>query len=192
MLQWPAAVSPQVALCVISVATPPGRDRTIGRQRIRAALREALGMLLGRPASSFALYAAPGAALQVAGRAIGLSVSHEDGLSIGAIHLHGLVGIDAMRVPAAVDFYPDWHALTRDYLGPQALAHLEQTAPSARARCFAQAWCAHEARLKCAGSGLTEWHAAPHRALAACDQRHLALPPGLVGSISCSPLARCV
>jgi 4'-phosphopantetheinyl transferase len=185
VLPWPAELSPDTGLCVISVATPPGTDRTVGRRRIRAALREALGALLGRPARSLELHATAGSRLRVEGLNVGLSVSHDDGLSLGAIHLHRQVGIDLMRVPSAADFYPDWRVLARDYLGPQVSLLLEKTTAAARPQAFAEEWCAQEARLKCAGSPLTEWEAARHCQLAACELRPLRLPPGLVGRIAC-------
>jgi len=107
----------------------------------------------------------------------GLSISHEDGLSLAAIHLHGAVGIDLMRVQDV----PDWQAVARDYLGEAVAGALAQLPPEARALAFARAWTAREAGLKCEGLPLAEWTALP--CAARWRRLELALPAGLCGSL---------
>lgn len=185
VLAWPASIALPAAasLCVISVVTPVGNDRRVARQVVRQALKEALGRLLQQSPESIELTSVPGAAPRLADQSIGLSVSHESGLSIAAINLHGPTGIDLMRVATPATFFNDWETLARDYLGPLTATSLAQCAVSERTRAFAMAWTAQEARLKCRGMPLTEWKTAPHAQLAFCDQRGLALPDGYVGTV---------
>ncbi|MEG1116333.1 MAG: 4'-phosphopantetheinyl transferase superfamily protein, partial [Janthinobacterium sp.] len=94
--------------------------------------------------------------LLLAGGAAGLSFSHDEGLSLAAVHLHGAVGIDVMRVQAIAD----WFMLARDYLGPQVADALAACPADQRPLALAQAWTAREAALKCAGLPLAEWNGA--------------------------------
>jgi 4'-phosphopantetheinyl transferase len=79
---------------------------------------------------------------------------------------------------------PDWAAVARDYLGPRVADALQQTPPADRPAAFAQAWCQLEARLKCAGLGLAEWHPARDQRLAACQLWPLQLPIGGWGALA--------
>ncbi|WP_122697970.1 4'-phosphopantetheinyl transferase superfamily protein, partial [Pseudomonas viridiflava] len=74
----------------------------------------------------------------------GLSFSHESGLSVAAVNLSGLVGVDVMTVQNV----PDWQTVARDYLGPTVTHRLQETPEGARNLAFANAWCQHEALLK--------------------------------------------
>ena len=125
------------------------------RLRIRAAVRVAAAQWLKMDIESISLESMPGAPprLLLAGSAAGLSLTHDDGMSLAAIHLHGAVGIDVMRVQDV----PDWANLARDYLGPQVAGELAACADALRPLRLAQAWTAHEAALKCAGLQLKEW-----------------------------------
>lgn len=125
------------------------------RLRIRAAVRAAAAQWLKMDIESISLESTPGAPprLLLAGRAAGLSLTHDVGMSLAAIHLHGAVGIDVMRVQDIAD----WANLARDYLGPQVTQELAACADALRPLRLAQAWTAHEAALKCVGRQLTEW-----------------------------------
>ena len=141
---------------VLVIGIEAAMTRTEARLRIRLAVREAVAEWMNIAIDSVSVDSQPGHAprLLVAGRAAWLSISHEDGISLAAMHLHGPVGIDVMRI---VDI-PDWYALARDYLGPQLAGELAACPADRRALMLAQAWTAREAALKSAGLALTEWH----------------------------------
>ncbi|MDN2703011.1 4'-phosphopantetheinyl transferase superfamily protein [Janthinobacterium sp. SUN100] len=140
--------------------------RAEARLRIRAAVREALAQWLKLDIDAISVVSTPGQAprLLLAGRAAGLSLTHDEGISLAAVHLHGPVGLDVMRVQAIAD----WFNLARDYLGPQVTQELASLPDAQRPLALAQAWTAREAALKCAGLPLAEWDgAAPARRLQA-------------------------
>ncbi|MGK5045473.1 4'-phosphopantetheinyl transferase family protein [Janthinobacterium sp. GB4P2] len=152
--------------------------RAEARLRIRAAVREAAARWLKLNIETISLESKPGSPprLLLAGRAAGLSFSHEEGLSLAAIGLHGAVGVDVMRVRDV----PDWFILARDYLGPQAAGELSVCPDAQRPTLLAQAWTAREAALKCAGLPLAEWNGvAP-----ACRLHALALPAPHVATLA--------
>lgn len=155
-------------------------SRTEARQRIRLAVREAVAQWLAIDMESISVESQPGHAprLVMPGRAAWLSISHDDGISLAAIHLHGPVGIDVMRVIAV----PDWHEVARDYLGPQVAAYLRACPDAQRPLALAQAWTAREAALKCAGLALAEWD---EDALN-CDLRALEMPQDFVAMLATS------
>jgi len=182
---WPGALpAAHDGLIVIGIAAPPGERREVARERVRLAVRQAAAQLSGLAPEQIELTSQPGQAprlrLSSAGATstAGLSISHEDGLSLAAIHLHGAVGIDLMRVQDV----PDWQTVARDYLGDAVAGALAQLPPEERALAFAQAWTAREAGLKCEGLPLAEWTAL------SCATRwrrlELALPAGLCGSLA--------
>lgn len=175
----------QSDLLVLGVATPGTTNRDFGRTQIRLALRQALGILLARPPEAIQLASAPGQALQIdvsdrPNQRIGLSISHEPGLTLGAICLRGAVGIDLMRV----EHQADWHPVARDYLGPHACARIAAHQPALRSLAFAQEWSRHEAGLKCHGHALTEWQPALEHDMLRCRLSALDLPAGLVGTVA--------
>jgi 4'-phosphopantetheinyl transferase len=171
-------------------------EREAARRAIRSAVRAALAALLGidpaavdLPAAGSAAGTAPyalvhdAAAPRTAPRRIALAISHDEALSVAAIGLAGAVGIDVMCIADI----PDWEALARDYLGPDAARTLAALDPSARPVALAQGWSEREARLKCVGLGLGEWRADEAAALAHCICRPLALPAGYVGYLAVVP-----
>jgi 4'-phosphopantetheinyl transferase len=164
-------------------------DRDAARREIRRALRTALAVLLGVAPSAIELPAAPGEAPYglvseargaPAARRIALAISHDEAVSVAAIGLAGAVGIDVMRIADV----PDWEALARDYLGPDAARMLAGLDPARRPAALARTWSEREARLKCVGLGLGEWRADEARALAHCACVPLALPDGYVGTLA--------
>lgn len=195
--RWPlpapsvrAASQAQQGLLVIGVATPMSSNRDFGRARIRQALRAALAILLDLPPEAIELRSVPGQPLRIArpalpGQRIGLSVSHQPGLVLGAICLQGAVGIDLMQVEDHAE--QDWQAVARDYLGPHACARIARHPPALRPQAFAQEWTRLEAGLKCHGQALTEWQPALERSMQRCRLSGLALPAGLVGSVATCP-----
>jgi 4'-phosphopantetheinyl transferase len=178
---WPGALAPRDdGLYVIGVRGDG--ERQAARTRTRQALCEALAQLYGLQPAQIMIHFSAGRAPAVSFLeapdvvAPGISISHDGPLSVAAIHQHGLVGVDLMRVQDV----PDWRAVARDYLPPHVLDRLEASAPGQRALLLARAWTEHEARLKCHGRQLGEWNglALP----AHCHE--LALPDGFVGVVA--------
>ncbi|MDN2712279.1 4'-phosphopantetheinyl transferase superfamily protein [Janthinobacterium sp. SUN118] len=163
-------------LLVIGIPAPTSRPEA--RRRLRLAVREAVARWLKLDIAAIALESTPGnpPRLLLAGRTAGLSFSHDEGISLAAIGLHGAVGIDVMRVQDI----PDWANLARDYLGPLVTRELAACPAAQRPLRLAQAWTAREAALKCAGLPLAEWNAAAP----ACRLQALTLPAPHVATLA--------
>lgn len=176
----------QGGLLVIGVATPMSAQRDVGRERIRIAVREALAILLDLQLEEIELRSVPGQPLRIElpDHRIGLSISHEPGLVLGAISLRGAVGIDLMRLEDQTEGEQNWQAVARDYLSPQACARIAAHPPALRPLAFAQEWTRHEACLKCHGLALAEWHPALEYDIGRCRIAALDLPAGLVGTVA--------
>lgn len=171
---------------MLGVATPDTAVRDVARQLARQALREALGILLERPSEAMRLSSQPGQPLRLdlPGPHIGLSVSHERGLTLAAIHPGGAVGIDLMQVEQRFDWLPDWEPVARAYLGGRASDRIARQPPAERAHAFAREWTRLEAFLKCHGLPLQEWCPALERKLMRCRFFQLDLPEGFVGTLA--------
>jgi 4'-phosphopantetheinyl transferase len=169
-------------LIAISIATPDTAIRAAARQQIRDALRDVLSALLGQPFETAPLISQPGQALRIdmAGQCIGLSVSHEPGITLAAIHRHGAVGIDLMRTAPTFD----WKPVAHDYLGAQACDRIARTPTAQQPHAFALEWTRFEAGLKCLGLALTEWNPVLERRLACCRHIELELPEGFAGAVA--------
>ncbi|WP_181877858.1 4'-phosphopantetheinyl transferase family protein [Janthinobacterium lividum] len=152
--------------------------RAEARLRIRAAVCEAAAQWLKLNIETISVASTPGAPprLRLAGRAASLSFSHDEGLSLAAISLHGPVGIDVMRVQDI----SDWFHLARDYLGPLVAEELAACPDAQRPSALAQAWTAREAALKCAGLQLVEWDEMSLN----CNVQHIALQNGFVAMLA--------
>ena len=172
---------PDHGLILVAIDTPPTAPREIARQRVRTALRTILAPLLGCPPEAVPLRTAPGQAPQLAqDNRIGLSISHEPGLSLLAVRRDGAVGIDLVRISAI----PDRLAVARDYLGPRQAAYLATLPETEQAAAFARAWSAHEAGLKCLGLALVEWSPASEARLAGCRYAEIDLPAPWMASVA--------
>jgi len=174
---WPEQKPEKAAKAfVLALALPPTLPRPQARLALRQALLEALAQQLGASIEELQLETVPGLAPRLIGHAIGISFSHEAGLSLAAVNLLGPVGVDLLLDAPAP---PDWQAVARDYLGPQAQAGM-------RAQDFGLAWTAHEARLKFHRRALSEWQPcmAEPTWLATCQCHALRLPQGWVGSLA--------
>jgi 4'-phosphopantetheinyl transferase len=161
---------------VIGIVPPPSRMEA--RTRLRQAVREAAAQWLKVDIESIAVESTPGdpPRLLLAGRAAGLSLTHDEGISLAAIHLHGTIGIDVMRVQDVAD----WANLARDYLGPQVAEELAACPDAQRPLRLAQAWTAREAALKCVGLPLMEWNEMSLN----CNVQHIALQDGFVAMLA--------
>jgi 4'-phosphopantetheinyl transferase len=161
-------------------------DREAARLRIRAVLTAALAAHVGIDADRIALHSPEGVApwaivaLDAGDQRVALSISHDGDLSVAAYSFSGAVGIDVMSIVPV----PDWRAVARDYLGPDAARKLAARSDGERDAAFAHAWSEHEARLKCLGLQLAEWCDERAVALQACRCFPLALPDGYVGYVA--------
>ncbi|NTV10021.1 MAG: 4'-phosphopantetheinyl transferase superfamily protein [Zoogloea sp.] len=187
--RWPAAgapIAPQHGLLIIAVDTQHSTQREEARRLVRAALAELLGAHLGCPAAAVRLVSHPGQPLRLdrPDTRIGLSVSHEPGLSLAVAHLAGPVGIDLLQVPRDPGWLAEIPLLARDYLGPEIAAQIAALPADERAFRFAREWTALEAGLKCLGSGLDEWSPALQQRLAGCRRHRLQLPGDHVGAVA--------
>jgi 4'-phosphopantetheinyl transferase len=189
MLRWPdsdGAAMPGVdgTPVVLMLATPATTLRDEARALVRTALRFYLAPLIDCVPAMVPLHIEPGQAprLDVSGRSIHLSISHEAGLTLAAVRDGGRIGVDLMRAPDAA--LPDWQAIALDYLGTDATARILAVATAERPRAFARAWTRHEAALKCLGLPLSEWTPALARTLASCELIDLPLPAGYVGAVA--------
>jgi 4'-phosphopantetheinyl transferase len=186
---WPQVLTvpvPANGLMVFQVATDGdhAHDRTSARAQVRLAVLQVLEVALALAPDQIVLTSTPGQPprLVLAGyRAAGLSISHEAGLSLAAINLHGGVGVDLMRAPQQ-DEPADLIGVARDYLGPAAALALADVALHLRPIAFAKAWTAHEAGLKCGGLALAEWRPAPPSAPLRIAE--LQLPAPYIGAVA--------
>lgn len=178
VLRWPAAFDKRQDLLVVAVDTPDTPIRDAARQQVRAVLREILG--------DVELVSCPGQPIRLTGQdnPPGISVSHESGLSLLAIHRSGPVGIDLLKLPDSPDWQAQMPRLALDYLGPKIAQRIAILPHEEQMTQFAQAWTEHEASLKCQGLALEEWSAALEKKLQPCHVQQLALPTGYVGAIA--------
>jgi 4'-phosphopantetheinyl transferase len=187
---WPAsrpliAATPEAGLdlLVISVATADGTPRHAARTQLQSALREVLSLQFQCKPELIGLLSTPGQAIRVdlPGHRIGLSASHEPGISVAAIHRHGPVGIDILRLTQKFE----WQRVAQDYLGLQIQTRIACMPQQEQLPEFAREWTRLEARLKCIGVGLQEWSLPLERQISACHLVELELPTGLFGAIAC-------
>jgi len=180
--------TPGVEIILAAIPTPPTPLRACARQRCREVLRQMLASPLACPPEAIELIDEPGRPLGVTGHpAIGLSLSHESGLSLVAVNFHGPVGIDLLKEEALAAGEAELTALGRDYLGPDTAAQLVSLPEDARRQAFAHAWTQLEARLKYLGLGLAEWTPAQGEALSACQTWAVDLPAGYIGAVAIQP-----
>jgi 4'-phosphopantetheinyl transferase len=182
---WVAMVPRSEPLFVIAVTTPDNLDRTVARQTIRTAVQSVLGELWGCAPAKVMLTHTPGEPLRAQGPNSppwGLSVSHDEGLSVAAVNRLGPVGVDIVCESQAFD----WHAVAHDYLGPAMARQLASQPLASQNQQFLRAWARHEACLKCLSLGLVEWSPALQSRLTALQVVDLELPAGWLGAVAFS------
>lgn len=167
------------SIYVIAVRCPFTQSRELARQHIRQALQSALAQLLSCQPNQIALTSTPGQAIRVIqanhNRSnIGLSISHEIGLSLAAINLIGKVGLDIMAVDKKININ-EINVLASQYLGAAIATYIASLPPVAQTLAFAISWVNFEARLKCAGEPISEWSATQEKRLANYTSRPLHL-----------------
>lgn len=180
---WLRTLVPSAPLFVVAVASPDSPPRPVARQRIRTALQSVLGELWQCKPADVTLTTTPGEPLRAQGpHALnwGVSVSHDTGLSVAAVHRHGPVGVDL--VLAAPTF--DWRATAYDYLGPDVAHGIAALPLNAQNEAFLKAWTQHEARLKCLSLGLVEWSPELHARFSDLHTAPLDLPTPWLGTVA--------
>lgn len=175
--------APPAALHILRVRTPETPQRDRARQLVRQALSASLARLLAVGEETVSLISNPGEPIRLAAPwdHIGLSISHEPGLSLAAINLNGAVGIDLLRVGLPL---AEIAALAGDYLGPAEAKAIAGTPLPRRQEAFALAWTRLEAKLKCLTLPLSEWTPALAAQLATCTVAELAVPAGWVAAVA--------
>lgn len=188
---WKAAASVGHGLVVLGANTPDSPIRHAARERVRLALHQVLSALLNRAPETIELVSQPGQALRLEqpDQGIGLSVTHEPGLSLAAIYLHGAVGIDLMRISEEPEWRSDWEDVASIYLAQSAKVRIINEPPGMRALAFAKEWTRLEASLKLHGLPLSESTPSLECQLEQSHLIDLSLPPGLVGSVALLPLS---
>lgn len=182
------------SLAVVSVGTSIAlvetvsheTHRTQARMQLRAALTDVLSTFLACAPEDIDLTHKPGQApkrnlcLSMPEMQIGISISHEQGLSIAAIYLNGDVGVDLVLIDTQIE----WQAVADLYLGPQVSAEIAKAPASQQAACFSVEWANFEAKLKCCQRALTEWSPELEQALKNCVVHELDLPQGYAGVLA--------
>lgn len=180
---FPALAAPR-GLAIVGIRGQAGR--AAARVGIRSVLTATLSAQFGIDVGRIELHSPEGVApwavvaLDSGPHRIALAISHDGDISIAAYSVSGAVGIDV----ASIVPVPDWRMVARDYLGPTTATALAALPDSARDAAFADAWSAHEARLKCLGLQLQEWSEQLAPALDACRCFPLSLPSGYVGYVA--------
>jgi len=184
---WPDCVANTVIehdLFVIAVRTPQTTLRDEARQKIRAALTEVLAIKLACPPQELVFISTPGQALKLLHSSydIGLSISHESGLSVAAVNMQGNVGVDVM-LNSSIPNGDEMLTLARDYFGIEQALTIEQLPEALQSAAFIHSWVKLEARLKCLEIDLVEWSGA-RDSQANVSTYFLNLPDGYTGVVA--------
>ena len=188
VFEWPNDASTlclENGLLVITVRTSLTAQRTDARKHIRAVIQEVLAILLNCPVSEIKLLSQAGQAIKLAhaDHNIGLSISHELGLSLAAINMHGHIGIDLI----AIDSIPEnaeLLILATEYLGEKVAEYISNQPAEAQKSAFARAWTIFESSMKLKGEALVEWSAARDAQLKNISSIRLNLAEGYIGALA--------
>ncbi len=172
-------------LLVLALQTSPTMQRAEAKQLVRAAIQEVLAELLDCAVSEIELLSVAGQAVKLLNthRNIGLSISHEVGLSLVAINMRGSVGIDLMVINSVPDD-AELRTLAIEYLGVNVAERILREPIENHKETFAMAWTKFEASLKAKGEALIEWSAARDEKLKGMRVYSLALDNGYIGAIA--------
>ena len=188
VFEWPNDASKlrvENGLLVIALRTSLTTKREEARQHIRIVIQEVLALLLNCAASEIRLLSQAGQAIKLvnAGHKIGLSISHESGISLATFNMHGLIGIDLI----AIDSIPEPEELriiTTEYLGIKVAEYIFKLPVETQKKEFAMVWTAFEASLKLKGETLVEWSAERDAQLKNISTIRLNLAEGYIGAIA--------
>jgi 4'-phosphopantetheinyl transferase len=185
---WPeetCSIPVEESLLVIAVRTPPTNLRAEARQLVRLALRQVLADKLSFPLADIEFISEPGQSLKLLQprQKIGLSISHESGLSLAAINMNGKVGVDLVATNSSLT-KSEMYTLSADYLGYSAAEYLSSLPKDQQNHAFAIAWTELEARLKCQEENLIEWSSSREKRLDNYSTRTLLVPEGYVATVA--------
>jgi 4'-phosphopantetheinyl transferase len=188
VFDWPndaGRLSLENGLLVIGLQTPPAKQRQEARQLVRVAIQEVLALLLHCAASEIDLLTQAGQAIKLlnAHQNIGLSISHEVGLSLFAINMYGPIGIDLIAINSVPNDL-ELRTLAIEYLGVKVAEGILSEPIERHKEAFAMAWTEFEASLKVKGEALIEWSAARDEKLKSARVCSLALGDGYIGAIA--------
>jgi 4'-phosphopantetheinyl transferase len=182
----------QLAIVSIATQTAPTDNasheahRAQIRKQLRAALTDVLSTFLECAPVDIDLAHTPGHAPKrnvcssLPDKQFGISISHEQGLSIAAIYLDGFIGVDLIVIDPRIE----WHAVAQLYLGAQVSAEIVKQPASQQATYFSLQWANFEAKLKCHQHALTEWSPELEQSLNNCVLHELDLPQGYSGALA--------
>jgi 4'-phosphopantetheinyl transferase len=188
VLEWPndtGKLIPENGLLVIALRTSLTMQRAEARQLVRVAIQEVLALLLHCDVNEIDLLSQAGQAVKLLNknRNIGLSISHEVGLSLVAINMYGSVGVDLMAINSVPDD-AELRTLAIEYLGVNVAERILREPIESHKEAFAMAWTEFEASLKAKGEALVEWSAARDKKLESLNVCRLALDNDYVGAIA--------
>ncbi len=185
---WPETagnIPENESLFVIAVKTSHTTLRDKARQLIRLAIRQVLAEKLSCPLAEIKFISELGQALKLMQpkQNIGLSVSHESGLSLAAINMNGKVGVDLLAMNNSFT-KKEMYSLSSDYLGHQKAEYLSSLPMNMQNYAFGIAWTELEARLKCKEENLIEWSPSREKRLVNYSTRALLVPEGYVATMA--------
>jgi 4'-phosphopantetheinyl transferase len=188
VFDWPSDASKlglKQGTLVIALRTSPTISRAEARQLVRVAIQEVLALLLHCDASEIDLISQAGQAIKLlnAHQNIGISVSHEVGLSLVAINMQGSVGIDLITIDSVPDEL-ELRILAVEYLGADVAEHIFSQKEGGYKKTFSMAWTAFEASMKIKEEALIEWSAERDGKLKNIHIYRLVLPDSYIGSIA--------
>jgi len=153
---WPDLPErPEIGEPVLLRLALPGMPRATARIEARAALRALLTAWTGHTP---VLEETPHGPI-IQRKPADVSLAYGAGEAWIGLIRGGRIGVDVM----AVEPFAELDAVALDYLGPAVASRIRAAKHPAQA--FAAAWTEHEARLKCAKRGLTEWRSSASAAV---------------------------
>ena len=172
------------SLIVIAVRTLPTTLRFQARKQIRMAIQHVLAEKFTCQYTEVKFISELGQSLKLAQprQNIGLSISHESGLSLAAINMNGKVGVDLIDIKS-IPNSNEIDTLALEYLGAEVAEYLSHLSVEEQSRAFAQAWTEFEARLKCQEKSLTEWTPSSALQLNTLAIRSLNMPESYIGTV---------
>lgn len=142
-----AILSPEEQARAASILDTRARARFV---RVRCALRELLGSVLGEPPASVPIGEDKGGRPQIGGSPVSFNVSHTRGVAVIGITRAGPVGVDVQSLRPGQDPL----RLARRFFDPSEADVIAALPPGVAAEAFLRAWTAKEAVVKALGVGI--------------------------------------
>ena len=173
-------------LFVFGIDTDIEMHRNEVRKKVRNISRVIIGGILDCNLDEIELLVMPGQPVRLSNGhdSVGLSISHEIGMSLLAVNLRGAVGVDLILLDEDFDLASDYALVSIDYLGMEKFNFIENQPDEHKNLLFSCAWTEMEAALKCQELNLCEWNESLAAAKEKCLNIKLDLHCGMVGSVS--------